>query len=123
MVDYGEVISYAQSIPGFPTFEEFSKNPDKYRDTLDNVMERIDNGPKQYRTNLEKTVYYFETYKCDSLEQAQRIASEEGLDLLKDFDWEPEFLPGSMNGKIICKVTIKRKLTGKLLDAKGNPLI
>lgn len=123
MVDIGDAIAFAQGVPGFPTWDEFKANPHKYTDTLDNILGRIDNGPKQYRDNLEKTIYYYGSYKCNSLEQAQRIAADDGLDLMKDFDWKPEFTQGSMNGKIICIVKIMKKLSGKILDAQGNPLL
>lgn len=63
----------------FPTFAEFSKNPDKWRANKDELFESIDKSTHAYK--ISKQRYFWRgIYEVDSLEKIQRIASEEGYD-------------------------------------------
>jgi len=61
----------------FPTFDEFRKNPDKWRRSKDEIWEGIDRG-SIVQSDKKQIYYWKDRYVCNSLEQAQRIAQEEG---------------------------------------------
>jgi hypothetical protein len=64
---------------GFPTFDEFRKNPDKWRRKNDDLLESADQSSIAFRKNIQKTKYMWKnSFECKSLEQIERIAKEEG---------------------------------------------
>jgi hypothetical protein len=66
---------------GFPTFDEFRKNPDKWRKGIDEIfvsMEKSTQIPGR-RNRLTKQRYMWrDQFKIESLEKLQRVAKEEG---------------------------------------------
>lgn len=72
-----EIVTWLVMNSNFPTFDEFKKNPHKWRRAKEEIFEGIDRG--SLTTNDKKHIYYWrDQYRCSSLEQAQRIAQEEG---------------------------------------------
>lgn len=68
---------------GFPTFDEFKKNPDKYRKAADEVFASADASTQVQgmRKKLDSQKYMWRNvYECSSLEQLERIAREEGYE-------------------------------------------
>lgn len=63
---------------GAPTFEEFSKNPDKYRKSEEAMLTTAEKGSKTIK-GITKHIYYVDGIKCESVEHAQRIMSTMGL--------------------------------------------
>lgn len=63
---------------GCPTFQEFASNPDKWRRPTNELMGAIA-GSSQALKRLKEHRYYFEGIPCKSLEDAERIAREEGV--------------------------------------------
>lgn len=63
---------------GFPSFQEFSKNPDKWRANKEDIFESIQNGSTAYK--LGKVRYFWRGQFEGSLEKIQRIATEEGYE-------------------------------------------
>lgn len=77
---------------GFPTFDEFRKNPDKYRNRADQLLESADTSTQSFRKALTKQKYCWRnTYLCDSLEKIERIAKEEGF-TVDDLEMQPRVL-------------------------------
>lgn len=67
---------------GFPTFDEFRKNPDKYRKGADELFASADASTQNpgMRRKLDSQKYMWRNqYVCSSLEQIERIAKEEGF--------------------------------------------
>lgn len=66
---------------GFPTFDQFKKNPDKWRKGLEEIFVSVE-GSVQNRFARDRLVHqkymWRDQYKCDSIEQVQRIAEGEG---------------------------------------------
>jgi len=65
---------------GFPTFDEYRKNPDKWKKGLEEIFASVDaslqgDGRKYL---VRQTYKWRDQYKCDSLEEVQRIAKNEG---------------------------------------------
>lgn len=76
---------------GFCTFEEFRRNKEKWLGRADDEISSVDAGDR----NLQcRNVYYLESdagrYRVDSLEQAERIALDMGLNLFHDFLIKPQ---------------------------------
>lgn len=72
---------------GMPTFEEFVRNKEKYLGRYDEELEGIERGDH----NLQcKQRYFMHGVELDSLEQAERIAREEGLSIHRDYVVKPQ---------------------------------
>lgn len=105
-----EHISYLQKI-GFPSFEEFAKNPDNYRAGVDHTFESIQDGPNTLRRVAGKDYYWIGGKKVESLGQAMRIANDMG--------WKKEELDYRVNldniggGKFDHHIFIYRKVNDK----------
>lgn len=77
---------------GFPTFDEFKKNPDKYRSRKDEVLASADHGSIDLRSLVRTHKYEIEGYRCDNLETVERVAKDEGIDL-GQLEMKPEIIP------------------------------
>lgn len=64
---------------GLPTFEEFSRNPEKWRRPPDEILRSADKGSSILR-KLKEHRYYFEKIPCKSLEHVETVAKNEGVD-------------------------------------------
>lgn len=77
-----EIIDFAAlNKLGFPTFDEFKKNPDKWRKATDELFKSCDASMQlaQIRGRMKTQKYSWrDKYFCESLEQLERIAKEEG---------------------------------------------
>lgn len=77
----------------FPTFSEFIKNPDRWRNRADSIFESADQSSVTFKKNVKKHTYSWkDEYACNSLEQVERIAKEEGLTPL-DLEMCPKVRP------------------------------
>ncbi len=77
---------------GLPTFEQFSKNPSAWRFGDEYLLESVDAGSKILNKGFRKYTYEIAGYKTDSLEEVQRIAGNEGLNL-KTMEMRPRVIP------------------------------
>jgi hypothetical protein len=66
---------------GLPTFEEFSKDPSKWKRGVEELFEVVDRGSTQLNRLIRKHEYRILGYKCDTLEEVQRIMNSEGIRL------------------------------------------
>ena len=80
---------------GMPTLDEFSRNREKYMGREDDEIAAIDAGDPALGCRQK---YYVEHYRVDSLEQAQRIALDMGLNLFHDFIVDPQLRTDSGGG-------------------------
>lgn len=92
---------------GMPTFDEFRKDPDKYRISRDDLLARADNSStSDLRKFIRKQVYIWDNkHVVDSLEQLERICKEEGFEQ-HDLDMRPQIIPCSGVDKGKCDVAI-----------------
>lgn len=76
---------------GFPTFDQFKKNPDKYRIGVEQLFESADGSTTMGREKLATQTYYWrDQYDCGtSLEKVERIAKEEGYGI-GDLEMQPK---------------------------------
>lgn len=75
--DLNESLAWLTEHTNFPTFAEFSKNPDKWRARKDDIFEAIDRNAQTYKV-FKHEYYWRGVYKVDSLEKIQKLAEEEG---------------------------------------------
>jgi hypothetical protein len=65
---------------GAPTFEQFCKNPDKYRLDWAKIADDGASDPN-FKKHLKKTYYKVLGYKAETIEKAETIAKDHGLRL------------------------------------------
>ena len=68
---------------GFPSFDEFKKNPDKWRKASDEIFSSVEASTqiKRQRRALKRQKFMWkDIYECDSLEKVQQIAKNEGFE-------------------------------------------
>lgn len=65
---------------GAPTFKEFCRNPDKFRKRKDHLFAQGDAGSKLLGKVVQKHIYYMDGVKCESIEHAQRVMEDKGID-------------------------------------------
>lgn len=102
---------------GFPTFDEFRKNPEKYMGREDASLAEVERGSTNLNRTVSKHIYEIEGYKCRSLEEVEKVAKSMGINL-KELDYRPQVQPNT-SGKFDIKVKFvsktereKRKLWG-----------
>lgn len=97
---------------GAPTFDEFRKSPDSYMKKEDQILERADAGSKVMRDNVRHHLYELCGIKCESPEQLERIAKDEGISLY-ECEMQPEILP-LVGGQcdILVRIVPKKKEVG-----------
>lgn len=92
---------------GLPTLEEFAKNPEIFNAALtpDELMAQIDRGSQNLNRHVTSHEYYVGDYKCDSLEQAERVLSQMGKTATTQ-NMKPEIIDLGA-GKCKIRVTFK----------------
>jgi hypothetical protein len=98
----GDYEPFLRSI-GFPTFDEFRKNPDKWRKRPDELLISADGSTQAFRDQVERHRYMWrDQYSFGSLEQIERVCREEGYST-EDLEMEPLVKPlhgSSKQGKV-----------------------
>lgn len=78
---------------GFPTFDQFRKDPDKYRKGKDEVLASADVSSHTFKDQVKRQVYMWrDKYTCKTLEQLETICKSEGFDP-KDLQMRPIVKP------------------------------
>lgn len=107
---------------GLPTFEEFSKNPEKWRKVPDELFALVDVGSTNGLKNLVVAhEYEVSGYKCKTLEEVERVALNEGMDI-KMMDIKPEVIPlGGGKCNILVRFVARKPTTEEMIqDAIKN---
>jgi len=71
-----------------PTFDEYAKNPEKYKGRKDEIFVSAENGPQLLRKVTRRAYYYVGKYKVDSLEKAEKVAKDMGWNL-SEMEYKP----------------------------------
>lgn len=85
--DTGEIFDNPTDY-GMPTFEEFAQNREKYMGNEDDRLREVDRGSQSMK-NVKRHIYEIEGYRCKSLEEVERIAASQGINL-RELDYRPE---------------------------------
>lgn len=95
---------------GLPTFEDFAKNPDKWREAKDELFRSADGSIIAARQGLRKQTYEFEGYRANSLEEVERMCEQEGV-AINSLEMRPHVIPVSA-GVFDLLVHFRRKPSG-----------
>ena len=76
---------------GMPTFDEYVRNRDKYIGSEEETLASADRGSTALNRTVKRHVYEVEGYRCKSLEEVERIARSQGIDLRK-LDYRPQLV-------------------------------
>lgn len=72
---------------GAPTFEEFIKNPKRWRKNPDGQMIALTEGPQNFRKDLKKIRFFVHGCEIDSEEAVEKMLLDHGYSL-EDIDLE-----------------------------------
>lgn len=103
---------------GFCTLEEFSKNPDKWRQKKTEVLDAVDNSTQVFRQYVRKQIYEVCGYQTESVEELERIALNEGIDPV-DLVPMPQLIP-LIGGQ--CDILIKFERRQRNADENRSSL-
>lgn len=93
---------------GAPTFEEFCRNPDRYRGRDDDALASADRGSAVINS-VQKHIYEIEGIRCKTLEQVERVANGMGIPL-KELDYRAELIPlPGQTSEILVRFVSKRE--------------
>lgn len=88
---------------GMPTFEEFSKNPDKWRKPPEEIFAQVDNGSQFLKNQISKYRFELFGHQTDKLEKLYDIVRDYGIPFTA-LKIEPQLIPLG-GGK--CDVLVK----------------
>lgn len=88
---------------GLPTFEEYAKNAEQFLGRDDEAFAQVDAGSKNLDRHVQRHVYEIEGYRCKTLEEVERVAKSQGIEL-GSLDYAPQVMPLG-GGK--CDILVK----------------
>ena len=92
---------------GFPSFERYQKERDKFVGHEEEILASADKGSTNLSRTVSRHVYEIEGYRCKNLEEVERIAKSQGIDL-RALDYRPELIQaGAGKFDIIVKFISK----------------
>jgi hypothetical protein len=79
-----------------PSFEEFKKNPDKFRARVNwqKRFELVDLAGNSLKGQLQKVYYEIAGYRCKTLHEVESVARREGIDL-NSLEFQPVIIPNA----------------------------
>lgn len=100
---------------GVPTFEEFQKNPERFRGRWDDKFAQVDAGSRMLDRVVKKHVYEVEGVRCRSLEECERVAAEMGIDLKsREYDYRAMLIPqGGGSADVLVKFMRKSEIDAR----------
>ena len=76
---------------GFPSLENWAKEREKYLGRDDDILASADKGSDLLKRTVHRHVYEIEGYRCKNLEEVERVAKEQGINL-KGLDYRPQLV-------------------------------
>lgn len=111
--DEFDLVEMAESC-GFPSFDEYCKNVEKYTGRADAALAEVDRGSTQLNRTVQKHIYEIEGFKCKTLEEVERVAESMGIKL-RELDYRPQVQTNTSGG-----VDIKVNFVSKAERDKRN---
>ena|SRR6185312_8243912 len=102
MVDFEE-IEFDVTKHGFPTFEEFRRNPDRWREQPEGVFATVEKAGNLFKGYIRRIKYELEGYRFETLHEVQRAARNMGY-RDSDLTFQPEMVE-AIAGK--CDVIVR----------------
>lgn len=76
---------------GFPAFDRWEKEREKYLGKDDEILASADKGSELLSRSVKRHIYELEGYRCKNLEEVERVAKEQGINL-KGLDYRPQLV-------------------------------
>ena len=77
--EFAEAIDFLMRNTNFPSFEQFAKDPDKWRNQEEDLFVAIEQMNVFFKDRVKNVRYYWRgVHRCDTLERLQYITREEG---------------------------------------------
>lgn len=76
---------------GFPSFDRWEKEREKYLGKDDEILASADKGSELLSRSVKRHIYELEGYRCKNLEEVERVAREQGINL-KGLDYRPQLV-------------------------------
>lgn len=76
---------------GFPSLDQWAKQREKYLGTEDDILASADKGSTLLSRSVQRHIYELEGYRCKNLEEVERVAREQGINL-KGLDYRPQLV-------------------------------
>lgn len=76
---------------GFPSLERWQKDREKYLGSADEILASADKGSELLSRTVKRHIYELEGYRCKNLEEVERVAREQGINL-KQLDYRPQLV-------------------------------
>jgi hypothetical protein len=100
---------------GMPTFEEFCKDPDKWRQKEDEQFALADKGSSILKHYVTKQIYEIDGYRCRSLDEVDKIAKSQGYSL-DQLEFSPVIIPDvGRKCKLLVRFRIRKNNNGGTL--------
>lgn len=118
--EMAEAVDWLMRNANFPSFEQFAKDPEKWRNQEEDIFISIAQLNVFFKSRVKEVKYYWRgIYKCDTLERLQHITREEGYKG-SDLEMQPiaEAADGTSNhstSKVNLRVNVYSKIEMKLM--------
>lgn len=114
---------------GLPTLEEFCKNPTLWMGHDEDLLAQADVGSKLINGMVTKHLYEIDGYRCDTLEEVEKVAKSQGYQL-KELDFAPVLIPqAGLKTEVLVRFTTKgkkgdasriRQRRGQVAESEGS---
>jgi hypothetical protein len=92
---------------GFPSFERYQKERERFVGHEEEILASADKGSTALEHTVHRHVYEIEGYRCKNLEEVEKIAKSQGIDL-RALDYRPQLVQaGAGKFDIIVKFVSK----------------
>lgn len=94
---------------GMPSFDSFKRNYEKFMGRDDDLLSQADKGSVFLKDVVQRHKFEIEGYRCDSLEEVERVALQQGIPI-KELDFRPILIPtGGGKADVLIKFVSKQE--------------
>jgi len=90
-MDFEEILQDPTKF-GAPTFEEFSRCPEKYLGRDDDALSSVDNVDSCLKNRMKKVRFEIEGFRCRTIEEVERVALANGIPV-RELDYTGHLIP------------------------------
>jgi hypothetical protein len=76
---------------GIPSFDRWAAEREKFMGRDDDILASADKGSTTLARSVQRHIYEIEGYRCKNLEEVERVAREQGINL-KGLDYRPQLI-------------------------------
>lgn len=76
---------------GLPSFDRWAAEREKFMGRDDDILASADKGSTTLSRSVQRHIYEIEGYRCKNLEEVERVAKEQGINL-RGLDYRPQLI-------------------------------